>query len=113
MKCQTCHFRQYEITCVLLDVCLISGFNMDTAIERIVRPNNCPIHNYEDYDPPEDESQAKAYNIAFGEGFRGEPYDDTKYPGSGHERDTTPDDELTQAYYSGHFDGESRKEELQ
>jgi len=78
-----------------------------------VKPDDCPIEGYEDYSPPEDDDLKRAYHVGFGEGFRGEPYDDTKYPGSGHERDTTFDDELAQEYYSGHSDGVQRKGELQ
>ena len=108
MDCKACRFLHYDDYCSLLkrSVQDTSFFGLHRPT---VKPDDCPIEGYKDYDPPKENCFKRAYHVGFGEGFRGEPFDDTKYPGNGYELETTLEDELAQAYYSGHSAGLQRK----
>jgi hypothetical protein len=51
-----------------------------------------------------------AYIEGYNDASIGQDFQDEKYPGSGHERDTTFQDELAFAYYCGQTDWEDTDE---
>lgn len=58
------------------------------------------------YDPPENPYYAEAYRAGYLAGKSGDELEDNPYPGSGHERDTTFEDELQYQWQSGFMDGQ-------
>ncbi len=62
------------------------------------------IKQLKQYDPPDDESMKEAYYQGFVAAQQGKKKSCNPYKPSGHERDTTFEDELYYYWYSGHCD---------